>query len=258
MWASMLFSARPSLPTSVRSSSSTRCERSPAAIAAAVLPIASRGFRPIRTTQRPRTVIASSATAVTSSSIRSRRWSVLSTLVQRGGDQQDPVRGAGLDRRADAVAAAAADRADGEEVDAVAVAGVRLAGRVIVAGSFGPGAASESPNSGMHALCEDRLVRLAQLDAVAGDRVEEPWRFAAGAGAAGSGPRGGEEGVLDAGVGRVERAVDAVVEERLQRRVRGEVRGDEPAAASAITPISRRARSESRLSTGYRRSASSM
>ena len=51
---SIAFSARPRRPTSVRSSArSTLRERSPAAIAEAVSPIASSGRRPSRTSQRP-------------------------------------------------------------------------------------------------------------------------------------------------------------------------------------------------------------
>ena len=77
MRVSMTFSVRPRRPISVRGfSSSTRWERSPAAMASAVAPILSRGRSPRRTSHHARAPSAASVAAPTASSIHSRRPSV--------------------------------------------------------------------------------------------------------------------------------------------------------------------------------------
>ncbi len=82
MRVSMTFSVRPRRPISVRGfSSSTRWERSPAAMASAVVPILSRGRSPRRTSHHARAPSAASVAAPTASSIHSRRPSVSLTSV---------------------------------------------------------------------------------------------------------------------------------------------------------------------------------
>ena len=87
---------------------STRRERSPAAIASAVLPIASSGRSATRTTQSPSTVIVARTIAVTRSSTRSSRWSVLSTLPSGVARRTMKFGRVGLDGGPNPVAAAAA------------------------------------------------------------------------------------------------------------------------------------------------------
>ena len=78
--SSMRLSASPSRPTSVRGSVvSTRCERSPPAIAAAVWPMRSSGSRPTRTTTSAKPPTSASTATITmpsTSSRRSRVWLV--------------------------------------------------------------------------------------------------------------------------------------------------------------------------------------
>ena len=66
IWASIVFSATPSRPTSVRSSvDATRAERSPAAIALAVCSIRRSGRNPSRVTHQASAASAASTAAVT-------------------------------------------------------------------------------------------------------------------------------------------------------------------------------------------------
>ena len=99
--SSIVFSARPSRPTSVRDSArSTRCERSPAAIrvggpadrrrAAAARAARSRA----RAARSPRRT-----PSVTSTSIRSSRCSVLSTSLERGRDDSMSVEPGSIEAR---------------------------------------------------------------------------------------------------------------------------------------------------------------
>jgi hypothetical protein len=71
IWASIAFSARPSLPTSVCGSwSGTRRDRSPAAMACAVRSMSVSGRRLARTIAMPTTASATTMMALTSMSIR--------------------------------------------------------------------------------------------------------------------------------------------------------------------------------------------
>ena len=80
IWVSMVFSAIPSRPTSVLGSArSTRRERSPAAIAAAVASIAVSGRRPRRMTQSPSAAMPSSTDAVDEQLDQQQTLSVAST-----------------------------------------------------------------------------------------------------------------------------------------------------------------------------------
>ena len=75
--SSMRLSASPSRPTSVRGSVvSTRCERSPPAIAAAVWPMRSSGSRPTRTTTSAKPPTSASTPTITMPSTSSSRSSV--------------------------------------------------------------------------------------------------------------------------------------------------------------------------------------
>ena len=67
-----------------------------------------------------------------------------------------------------------------------------LAGRVIVAGSFGAGRGLGVAELGDAALCRIVWFVLAHLDAVAGDRVEEPGGRRRGRGRRGRGPASGK------------------------------------------------------------------
>ena len=101
------------------SSRSTRRDRSPAAIAAAVSPIASSGRRPRRTSQSPSTPIATRTSAVTISSIRRRRSSVESTSSSDVATTSMAL-APRLERGADAVALPVRRRRDGEVADTIA------------------------------------------------------------------------------------------------------------------------------------------
>ena len=104
--SSMRLSASPSRPTSVRGSVvSTRCERSPPAIAAAVWPMRSSGSRPTRTTIRANPPTSASTPAIT---IPSTSSSCSKRLVGGRQRERDDGRGAaaGIGRGEHAVVAA--------------------------------------------------------------------------------------------------------------------------------------------------------
>ena len=85
--SSMRLSASPRRPTSVRwSVVSTRWERSPPAIAAAVWPMRSSGSRPMRTTTSAKAPISTSTPTITMPSTSSSRSSVW--LVARAGSRR--------------------------------------------------------------------------------------------------------------------------------------------------------------------------
>ena len=212
--SSIVFSASPRRPTSVRGSArSTRRERSPTVIESAVAVIAASGRRPSRTIHRPSRTIATITPAVTSSSITSRRWSVLSTSASEVAITSRVARPR-LDRGPHPPAAVAILRRHREEAGAVGPVGVRRgnADRRREPRRRRSGRAGEVRHAG---VVDHGAVARPYLDV----QVRGRPRAAVGARAA--------ELTLDTLMVGLERAVDPVEEERAQRGVGGRVGRDE-------------------------------